>query len=79
MGVPGTEEQETKNTALVNAPETLSTLTSVAVMAWWHHAEIFIVVITRRRLPANDGDLYFLRRRERGKHKFERQDPKESL
>ena len=45
MEVPGREGQETKNTALVNVPETLLTPTSVAVMVWLHHAEIFIVVI----------------------------------
>ena len=60
MEVPGIEGQEMKNTALVNAPETLSTLMSVAEMARLHHVEIPIEVTIRRRLLAKDGDLYFL-------------------
>ena len=57
------EGQETKNTAFVNAPETLTTLMSAAVMARLHHVETFVEVIIRRRLLANDGDLYFLQKK----------------
>ena len=77
MEVPGIEGQETKNTALVNAPEALLTLMSVAVTARLHHVEIFIAVTIRRRLLANDGDLYFLQRGKK-KRKFGYQDLKES-
>jgi len=66
-----------KNTALVNAPETLLTLMSVAEMARLHQVGTFIAVRIRRRLLANDGDLYFLRRREMSKLK--RQDQDKSL
>ena len=44
MEVPGIEGQETKNMALVNAPETLLTLTSAAEMARLHHVETPIEV-----------------------------------
>lgn len=66
MEVPGMEGQETKNTAFVNAPETLVTLMSDAVMARWRHVEMPIEAIIRRTLLANDRDLYFLQKR-RGK------------
>lgn len=63
MEVPGMEGQETKNTAFVNAPETLVTLMSDAVMARWRHAGMPIEATIRRRLLANDRDLYFLQKK----------------
>lgn len=44
MEVPGIEGQETKNTVLVNAPETLLILMSAAVMTRLHHVETRIEV-----------------------------------
>ena len=71
MEVPGIEGQETKNTAVVSAPETLLTLTSAAEMARLHHVETPIEVTMRTRLLANDGDLYFLQKRKERLCKFE--------
>lgn len=67
MEVPGMEGQETKKTAFVKAPEALVILMSDALMTRLRHVEMFIEVTIRRKLLANDEDLYFLYTK-RGEH-----------